>query len=727
MNLKLPSLSGLTGKLVLAIVITGLVPALIIGGLALRTAHHMAGDIGQSYQNVAEGVADKIDRNLFERYGDVQAFGANEAVNDTKAWYQVGSEKNKIAAAANRYANVYGFYLLSLVVDLDGKVIAVNDRDPAGKPIATAELYQKNYKGAEWFKESLAGRFTKSAALDGTFVQDLHVDEDVRRAYNSDGLVLGFSAPIKDASGKVIAIWHNAADFSLVEEIAVSAYKELKARGFSQADAGLVDATGRVLLNYAPAHHGGKETVEHDLKQLLKLNLAEQGSASARAVITGKSGHVRENDVEGHGWEICAYSPCDGELGFPGLKWGVIVRVPEAQALVAMHDQRNQILLTIGLSIVGLIVVGFWLARSIARPLQQGITGLSRIGEEFALATSQISNSSQAVAQAASEQAASLEETSASVEEMSAMTKRNAENCITGKKLAGETRAAAQDGSTRIEEMDRTLTRIKGAVGDMETAVEEMQSSSQEIGKIIKTIDEIAFQTNLLALNAAVEAARAGEAGMGFAVVADEVRSLAQRSAQAAKETSEKIEAAIKRSALGGAASAKVVESLDEVEGTARSLEQVFQGIAKKISSLDEIIVEITAASQEQAGGVGEVNASLSQMDKVTQTNAASAEENASAAAELTSQVESLQRIVADLEEVVSGGAEAYVEAAPTPAPTRPARRHPAPIARAAKSAAKSVGKNGHGTNGHSSKGDDLDFPMPEVSSAGSRDGFKDF
>lgn len=216
---------SLTAKLLAVTIIAGLVPAAIIGVLAIRTATQMSEDIGAGYKSTATNVADKIDRNLFERYGDVQAFGVNEAVNDKSSWYQVGSEKNKIAAAANNYATLYGFYVLSYVVDLEGKLVAVNDKDPAGKAIDTAALFQKNFKDTEWFRACIAGSFLKSPTLDGTYVQDLHADEDVKMVYGNDGLVLGFSAPIKDASGKTIGVWHNCANFSLVEEIAVSAYQ----------------------------------------------------------------------------------------------------------------------------------------------------------------------------------------------------------------------------------------------------------------------------------------------------------------------------------------------------------------------------------------------------------------------------------------------------------------------------------------------------------------------
>ena len=165
----------------------------------------------------------------------------------------------------------------------------------------------------------------------------------------------------------------------------------------------------------------------------------------------------------------------------------------------------------------------------------------------------------------------------------------------------------------------------------------------------MKNIDEIAFQTNILALNAAVEAARAGEAGAGFAVVADEVRSLAQRSAAAAKETAEKIEAAIANSRSGSVCSTKVGESL--------------RLIAEKVSSTDALVADIANAASEQAQGIQQVNNAMGQMDKVTQSNAASAEESASAAEELDSQAETMKDLVGELRKLVGGGSSLGEEA----------------------------------------------------------------
>ena len=208
-------------------------------------------------------------------------------------------------------------------------------------------------------------------------------------------------------------------------------------------------------------------------------------------------------------------------------------------------------------------------------------------------------------------------------------------------------------------------------VGSIRSAVADMQSSNQAVGKIIKTIDEIAFQTNLLALNAAVEAARAGEAGMGFAVVADEVRSLAQRSASAAKETAERIESAMARSELGGRASQKVVQSLTAAELTAQNLADVFNGIVSQISSLNDVIAEMNSATQEQSVGVNQVNMAVTQLDRVTQNNASSAEENASSAERMNDQLHTLNDIVHDLQTMISGDANPESEEPQPPAPAK--------------------------------------------------------
>ena len=284
------------------------------------------------------------------------------------------------------------------------------------------------------------------------------------------------------------------------------------------------------------------------------------------------------------------------------------------------------------LSLIAALVGG----RGISRRLRQVTSTLQQGSTQVANAATQVSSSSQSLACGASAQAASLEETSASLEEMSGMTTRNAENATKANELTRQTRQAADAGANEMRAMTAAMGDIK--------------KSSDDIAKIIKTIDEIAFQTNILALNAAVEAARAGEAGMGFAVVAEEVRALAQRSAQAARETADKIEGAITKTRLGVQISAKV--------------EQQLADIVDKVRQVDQLVAEVTSASREQSVGVKQISTAMTHMDKIVQSNAASAEESASAAEHLNGQSLALQEAIGDLLRL-AGGAPAIGESRP--------------------------------------------------------------
>jgi methyl-accepting chemotaxis protein len=315
-------------------------------------------------------------------------------------------------------------------------------------------------------------------------------------------------------------------------------------------------------------------------------------------------------------------------------------------------DRRRQL---VGAGILGAVLaialaMAALVTRSIKRVLSKATAELASDSERLATLAGQVSAASQSLADGTTEQAASLEETSASLEQMASVTKRNSDHARRASELSAEARGSADKGT-------KAMDAVQAAVG-------EITRSSEDISKIIGSIEEIAFQTNLLALNAAVEAARAGEHGRGFAVVADEVRNLAQRATGAARETTELIERSARLARQGK----------DATDGAARQ----FQAIVEGISKAGDLVDEIAAASREQTQGIDQVNGAVGQMDRVTQRNAAGAEEGAAAADELWRHAERLRGSVGELKKLLDGDgagavlAPAAASSAPRPAPALP-------------------------------------------------------
>lgn len=289
----------------------------------------------------------------------------------------------------------------------------------------------------------------------------------------------------------------------------------------------------------------------------------------------------------------------------------------------------KSIMIGFPLLIIILSFISFKLSNSVTWQIKKSVKGLTRGSSQVNSAAASMSSSGQSLADASSMQAASMEETSSSLEEISSMTKNNSEN--------------AKQAEELMHNSEAVIKLATGSMTQLSESMVDITKASEETSKIIKTIDEISFQTNLLALNAAVEAARAGEAGAGFAVVADEVRNLAMRAADAAKSTAQLIDETVKKIHNGSKISVQTNELFVQVQESA--------------SKIGGLISEIASASIEQTQGIAQISSAVSEMDKITQQNAATSEETASAASVLSSHAVTIENIIMDLSVLVNANA----------------------------------------------------------------------
>ena len=720
---------GIATKLVVLFAIFGIVPMAAVGYLGNSATGEMEKAAGQRVQNVATNIADKIDRNLFERYGDPQSFGLNKIVGERYHWYS--KENNAIANAMNQYVATSGIYYLTIMVDPVGDVMAVNSKDGKGNPIDTTAIYSKKYTDAPWFKALQAKEFTTKQPFTapgndtstGTIIEDLHVDEDVKSVYpGDDGLTLGFSAPVF-IDGDLIGYWSNRVKFSLVEEIVQTAYQELKSSGFPGTEITVLGDMGQIIVDYDPSAQG-KEEVTHNLENILfKVNLAEKGVEVAKLAVAGKTGNMISAHTRKGIDQLAGYTHLKGALGYPGMNWSVLVRIPSDEALAAAMAFNRNLMMTAIVCIALIVVIGLWVGRrgaasiiQVSQVAQRAAEGdltsrvtvsskdeLGTLGsamnmmldnianvvgevrqaaDHVSTASSEITQGNEDLSQRTSAQAGALEETSASMEEMTSTIKQNADNAKQANQLAVTAREVAEKG---------------GAVTDKAVnAMDEINKSSKKIADIINVIDEIAFQTNLLALNAAVEAARAGEQGRGFAVVASEVRNLAQRSATAAKEIKTLINESVEKVGDGSALVNQSGQTLSE--------------IVNSVKRVTDIIAEISAASQEQASGIDQVNKAVMQMDQGTQQNAALVEEATSASQSMKQQAGALLEQVAffKITEASSGLAprEPMRPTSGSKSTAAPKAKDPSHVKAPVKAAPQPVGV-GSGNGKSVSKGDD--------------------
>jgi methyl-accepting chemotaxis protein len=354
-------------KLTLAFLVIGTIPAVIVAFIGWNAA----GNIGQSVEDqmvtTSVSMMDKIERNLFERYGDVQAFGLNTVVQNSESWY-TNEATNPIVQAMDNYVATYGIYYYTLLVDTDGRVIATNQKNATGQPIDTNILLTKNYNNEGWFRDAMSGNFLETDLLSGTVVQDVHFDSDVARIFGNEAMTIGYAAPVRDSDGNIIAIWKNYATWDLVDEIVASTQQGLASSGFPGAEITLTTLDGKIITQTGSAEGSFFHALANSSGN---SEIDSAGIASVLSEGEGNTGVVRSKHSSSDEWMTSSFAQSEGALGYAGKQWTGIIRLPESTSLGMVGAIRSKLATVTGIAAVCVGVVAFFIAISLVKPIKK--------------------------------------------------------------------------------------------------------------------------------------------------------------------------------------------------------------------------------------------------------------------------------------------------------------------------------------------------------------------
>jgi methyl-accepting chemotaxis protein len=372
-------------RIVLMALLFGLTPVLVIATTLLLQRDELKRDQLQRFASQAKQINDVIDRNLFERYGDVQAFGLNTAALNPAYWGRPAAD-NPLIASINGYMTNYGIYKLMLLVAPDGKVLAVNSVDPAGKPVATDSLYQRSYREAAWLKAALDGKFLLGRdGFTGSVVEQPRRHAELTGLYDGDDFALVFAAPVKDAGGRLIGVWANFAGFDLVEQILQQALADASG-SFASADLTLLDPSGTVLADlHAGTLKQGAYLRSWDV--VGRRNLVNEGHDAARLAAGGKAGALEMTNRQRNTMQAVGYHRSVGAYGYPGLGWSILVQVDQDEAYPTLKTLTTTILLVLVVAILAILGLGYLFGFTVTRPIRLLDAAMARLaGGETAMA-----------------------------------------------------------------------------------------------------------------------------------------------------------------------------------------------------------------------------------------------------------------------------------------------------------------------------------------------------
>lgn len=614
----------------------------------------------KSFESFAKAMSDSVASQFYERYGDVQAFSVNPILKT--------GEREEIVDLLNTMSKLYGIYELILFVDTTGNLKAVNNRDPEGNLIQVDKLYERNFKDTIWFQSAIKNLSSedKSNGLTGTFVEQPSFDEFVSLAYREQKVNMGFTAPVKNKDGSIIGIITNRASSNWYENAMKSQLENIVKIGYNSSEILLMNNSGLLISEIT----NQKEFATSHPMNLFQTNLIEMNIEAAKLSSYREIGSVRQYDDSDGKTRLYSYNKISNKNFLNSLSWSVLISADLDEVFAEINQSKINFYFIFFIVVLFSSVFSILYFDRIVRFLSNTSEILFSGSRSVSVASTQLNQASQDLSSSLTEQSYALQTTSSAADQISAMVKRSAE-------LAEQAEKTMQSSKDEAEIGDTMINKMKEAINDIyknnELISNEMNINSDKIFSIVKVIEEvgsklhiineIVFQTKILSFNASVEAARAGDHGRGFAVVAEEVGNLAQTSGNAAKEINLLLENSLKTvQSIARESKEKIsviIKSADmsvkEGATIANKCIDILKNIVNSSSSANEMMKNISQASQESATGVQEIAKSLHQVDQATKTIENAANSCSKSSKSLLDEVSSINNAAAGLNSIVTG------------------------------------------------------------------------
>ena len=547
-------------------------------------------DHNHELKDKAQQINELVDRNLYERYGDVQAFAANQTAYNPANWHVPG-ESNPLVKTMNDYVKLYGIYDLMIMLDPQGNVLAVNDRKINGDPISTSELYGRNFSNEHWFKNALEGKFTAGRnGLTGTYMADPSFEPLVNNIYKSDNLYIPFSTQVRNTTGDLLGVWVNFANFKFVEEIFTASRADSIEDDQASTDFLMLDSQGRVIIDLHPDTKEYKRNPEI----ITKMNYLTEGYLPAMKAIEEGAYYGYNKNMNNNENQYVGAAKSTGYGDYVGLGWITIARIPSNE----IWPGESKMIKILAGSVVGMFVLLIVIGQLLSRSIVSQIHHLSNtLREKVLTAVDHTTQSAESVRGSATSLVATAEETSRQGHVVRESAAQAASNVASTASAVEEMNASVNEISNSMKQTAALINQAAHKATETDAIVMSLSKSAGQISDVVKLINEIADQTNLLALNAAIEAARAGDAGRGFAVVASEVKKLAEKTTGATRDIQEQIIAIQTASDQSITALHQIVEAVrtvnDNAAGVSASVQQqsvVADDMARTMTGLSTLV-----------------------------------------------------------------------------------------------------------------------------------------